>query len=70
MTSRIELSGNSKFMVEMEMACNSNSFVWMAWNLLLESESDIHFQFLFGCANHGIGWFLKFGQYKVVYIYK
>jgi hypothetical protein len=51
------------------MACNSNSFVWMAWNLLLELESDIHFQFLFGCANHGIGFFSSLDNIKLcIYI--
>jgi hypothetical protein len=39
------------------MAYNSNSVVWMACIVLLESQSDTHFQFLFGCINHEIGFF-------------
>jgi hypothetical protein len=54
---RIELSGNSQFRVEKEMAYNSNSAVWMACIVLLESLSGTHFQFLFGCINHRIGRF-------------
>jgi hypothetical protein len=52
------------------MAYNSNFVVWMACNLLLVSQSGAHFQILFGCTNHGIGYFFEFGQHKVVYMYK
>jgi hypothetical protein len=62
---RIELSGNSQFRVEKEMAYNSNSAVWMACIVLLESLSGTHFQFLFGCINHRIGLFFSLDNKRV-----
>jgi hypothetical protein len=52
------------------MGYNSNSIIWMAENLMLETHGSIHFQFLFGCTNHGIECFFKFKQYKITYMYK
>jgi hypothetical protein len=45
-------------------------------NLLLESECGTHFQFTFGCRNHGIGLFLKyldnikFTSFRVIDIFR
>jgi hypothetical protein len=47
------------------MAYNSNSVVWMACILLLESQSGSHFQFLFGCINHELDVFLILDNIKL-----
>jgi hypothetical protein len=51
------------------MAYNSNSAVWMACIVLLESQSGTHFQFLFGCTNHEIGYFLSLDNIQLLRTY-
>ena len=66
----IELGGNSKSKVEMNWLPIPILLFGRVWNLLLESLGGTQFQSLFGRRNHGIGCFVEFGHYKLVYMYE
>jgi hypothetical protein len=60
----IELAWEFQIQARKKMASNLNSIVWVC----LELKGGAHFQFLFVCTNNGIGCFVEFRQYNLVYI--
>ena len=63
----IELDWEFQIQDEKEMGFNSNSAVWLCMVLTLGIKGQTQFQFPFGCTNHGIEYFVNFGQYELIY---
>jgi hypothetical protein len=67
---RIELDREFQIQDGKEMRLIRIMLFGCTWNLLLESNGDAQFHFMFGCKKHGIGLFVEFGQYKLLYMYE
>jgi hypothetical protein len=67
---RIEMKWNTKAKTERKWSPILILLFGRAWYLLLESKGGTQFQFLLGCTNRGIGYFVEFRQYKLMYNYE